>query len=598
MTRLLPVMLALAACGDKQSAGTPAATQSRLAPVAVAPAAPPAATVSVSGSVIDRDTRMAVKDVEVVLRGAHGDITTRSATDGTFKITVARGAYRAFVRDNRVMSTGMQGRIRLRTLPRAELAGAADDKLMPLLEIDGETTGVELTVTVGAVVNGWITDPEGKPEKDVVVTAVPVERPVPRGTTPNVSAPIVRRTAPRPVLGTDTAISDADGHFILRVPEGSYELVANSAKYAGIAGLSEVALAAGAHLDTNLTLARGCIIAGKVVTADGSPPHDGAIETQLDGLDSFGPTGRVDADGTFKWTITENATVRMRAWPWQQPASETRAFDCNNNQRHTGVQLKLPNAEPDIAGTISDAHGNPVPLAYVDIAPIDPGERGQQERGDAAGRWSVFDMRAGRYQITASAAGRGIAVETITAPRSDVALRLSGIGRIAGTTTELVDGSFELTFHHCGASEPVEVDDDARIVVVRGGRFTVDRVPACTLTMTARWRDTLLTQAVVVEPDRTAYMELALGVPREKVVSGTVRDDAGKPVANARITALVDNREATTVRSDAKGHFELKTLAGAQLVAGNGIRVGRASVGRANIATERVDISLDTKTEE
>jgi hypothetical protein len=263
--------------------------------------------------------------------------------------------------------------------------------------------------------------------------------------------------------------------------------------------------------------------------------------------------------------------------------------------RHTNVQLKLPNAEPDITGTLSDAHGNPVPLAYVDIAPIDPGERGQQERADATGHWEVFDMRAGRYQITASAAGRGIAVETVTAPRRDVALRLSGIGRIAGTTSELVDGSFELTFHHCGASEPVEVDDDPRIVVVRGGQFTVERVPACTLTMTARWRDKLITQAVVVDPERTAYIELALGTPRDKQITGTVRDDTGKPVANARITALVDNREATTVRSDGDGRFQLTTTAGAQLVAGNGKLVGRATVGRANIATEQIDIALDMR---
>ncbi len=596
MMRLLPVLLALAACGDKQA---PPATKSRLpeAEATVVPATPPSATVAVRGSVLDRDTREPVKDVEVVLRGASGDVTTRSGADGTFKISVARGAYRAFVRDLRVMSTGMQGRVRLRTLPRTEHAGAADEKLMPLLEVDGDTTGVELTVTVGALVNGWITDPAGKPEKDVVVTAVSVERPSSRGTTPTVRPAVVRRTAPRPVLGTDTAISDADGHFILRVPAGSYELVASSAKYAGIAGLSEIVLTAGAHLDTNLTLASGCIITGKVVTASGTPPHDGAIETQL-GLELFGPTGRVNADGTFKWTTTELGTVLIRAWPWQQPASETRSFECTHGKRHTNVELKLPNAEPDIAGTISDAYGNPVPLAYVDIAPLDPGERGQQERADASGHWEVFDMRAGRYQITASAAGRGIAVETITAPRRDVALHLSGTGRIAGTTTDLVDGSFELTFHHCGAADPIEVDDDARIVVVRGGRFTVERVPACTLTMTARWRDKLLTHAVVVEPDRTASMELALGAPRDKKVRGTVRDNAGKPVANARVTALVDHREATTVRSDHDGHFELTIPGGAQLVAGNGTLVGRATVGRANIATEQVDIALDTKAED
>jgi hypothetical protein len=586
------------ACGDERTA-KPSATTSRLpAPDPRSPSTPGAA-LPVSGSVIDRDTREPVPDVEVVLRGEHGDVTTKTAADGTFKLSVVRGPYRAFVRDARVMSTGMQGRIRLRALPRAELAGVADEKLMPLLEVDGETLGVELTVTVGAIINGFVTDPDGKAARDVVITAVPLEPlPFARGSTAPITAPIVRRIAPRPVLGTDTAISDEDGRFILRVPAGKYDLVANHPTYAGVGGLAELELAAGARVDTTLTLVKGCVISGKVVTADGSPPHDGALETSVIASARFGPTGRVESDGTFRWTTTESGFVTIRAWPWRQAASEPRLFECRDGKRYTDVVLAIPNAVPDIAGTISDARGNPVPLAYIDIAPLDFGENGQQERADASGRWDVFDMRAGRYHITASAAGRGVVAETIVAPRRDISLRLSGTGRIAGTTTELVDGSFELTFHHCGAAaDPIEVDDDARIVVVRGGRFTIDRVPACSLTMTARWRDKLLTHGIVVEPDATAYVELALGTPRDKLVRGTVRDDTGKPVSNARITALVENREVATVRSDGDGRYEMTVQAGATVVAGNGKRVGRATVGRANVSTEQVDIALDESAE-
>lgn len=598
--RALSLLVALAAaCGDSRTSA-PVTQQSRLGTQPdprMTPSPAPATALPVSGAVIDRDTREPVPDVEVVLRGEHGDITTRTAADGTFKVAVARGPYRAFVRDARVMSTGMQGRIRLRSLPRAELAGVADDKLMPLLEVDGETTGVELTVTVGALINGIVTDPDGKPAANVVINAVPIEIPMARGTTPTIVAPIVRRIAPRPVLGTDTAISDDDGRFVLRVPAGKYDLVANHPTYAGVGGLAELELAAGARVDTTLTLVTGCVISGKVVTADGSPPHDGAIETHVVGSGGFGPTGRVNSDGTFRWTTTEAGFVTIRAWPWRQAASEPRLFDCSDGKRYTDVELKLPNAVPDIAGTISDARGNPVPLAYIDIAPIDP-SNGQQERADAFGRWDVFDMRAGRYQITAAAAGRGIVAETITAPRRDVSLRLSGTGRIAGTTGDLVDGSFELTFHHCGgASDPIELDDDARIVVVRGGRFTIERAPACALTVTARWRDKLITNAVVVEPDATAYLELALGSPREKKIHGTVRDDTGKPIANARVTALVDNREAATMRTDSDGHYEMTTLGGAQVVAGNGKRSGHASVGKANVPTEQVDVILDRAAE-
>jgi phosphatidate phosphatase APP1 len=87
-------------------------------------------------------------------------------------------------------------------------------------------------------------------------------------------------------------------------------------------------------------------------------------------------------------------------------------------------------------------------------------------------------------------------------------------------------------------------------------------------------------------------MELAIGEPRVKQVSGTVRDDFGKPVADARITVIIDAREALTVRSDSDGHYSLSTAAGAQIVASNGKKVGRALVGRANIDSEQVDLQL------
>jgi hypothetical protein len=176
-----------------------------------------------------------------------------------------------------------------------------------------------------------------------------------------------------------------------------------------------------------------------------------------------------------------------------------------------------------------------------------------------------------------------------------VRLRLGGTGRIAGTTTDLVDGSVEMTFQQCGANgEQVELTDPPRLVVVRGGRFVVDGVPACTLRMTARWRDKVIPETIVVEPDRTAYLELPLGAPRDKRVHGTVVDDAGEPAANARVTAVIDGRELVTVRTDTHGAFELKTQGGAELMAGNGKRVGQAQVGRANVPDEQVDIRLDT----
>lgn len=589
LRRLFPAALAfVAGCGDTRD-GTPSNGGRRLVATTPAPASP---TVSVQGIVVDRDTREPVVDVEVVLRGEHGDVSTRSRADGTFSVSVPRGDYRAFVRDARVMSTGLQGRVRVKSVPRAELAGVADEQLMSVVTLDTDATGIELPVVAAAIISGTVLDPARRPVENVVIHAAARES-TSTGTQPQVGPPIARRAAPRPVLGTDTVISDENGHFVLRVPPGRYELVADHPRFGGIAGLAEIELDAGVHHDTRLTLARGCIISGKVVGSDGKPAHDGAIEVRESF--AFGPSGRISPDGTFRWTAPDDGDVIfMRAWPWQSAPSPIQMIPCNDGGRHTDIVFRAGNAKPDLKGTLSDAHGNPVPLAYLDIQPLDGGPDGQQERADAGGTWEVYELPAGRYEITAHAPGRGIVSTIVVAPREDVALQLGGTGTLAGTTTELVDGSFELTFHHCGApSNAIELSEQPRIVLVRGGRFSVPDAPACALTFSARWRGRVVTEQVVVETDRTAFVELDVGKPREKLVRGTVRDAEGKAVGGVRITAVVDNQEATSIRAEADGSYELKTQSGAELVAGDGRHAGRASVGRANVAAERVDIVID-----
>ena len=46
--------------------------------------------------------------------------------------------------------------------------------------------------------------------------------------------------------------------------------------------------------------------------------------------------------------------------------------------------------------------------------------------------------------------------------------------------------------------------------------FTIERAPACMLTMAVRWRDKLYDTTVVVDPDRTAYIDLDIGTARDK----------------------------------------------------------------------------------
>jgi hypothetical protein len=445
---------------------------------------------------------------------------------------------------------------------------------MPLVVASADTDHVDLGVRYGGEVAGRVVDRAGRAVPHAIVRA--------------------RGGDVRPALGTDVAESDGDGAFVLRLPDGRYQLDASHAKFAGVdTDTSPVIVDGTSHQDVTVVLAGGCIISGRVVRADGSPAGDGAIEKQWGDSDAeFGPAGRVEADGTFRWTSVDDVDVALRAWPWKSAPSQARRFACHDGVRVSDVVFTIPDHHADIAGAIIDAAGQPVQLAYLDIRPLDPGHPGQQERSDADGRWQVFDMPPGRYQITVSVPGRGIANETITAPRDDVRLQLGGTGRIEGTTTDLVDGSFEVTFEACDGVD-LTLAHEPRIVTVTGGRFAIDDAPACDLAFAARWRHQSIGGHADVSAGGLAVVELALGPPHPKHVHGTVRDHDGRVVANVRVAASTDGGLSVSAQTDDAGRYEIDSVSGARVIANDGHQVGYGAVGHANVPDEEVDIVVD-----
>lgn len=572
--------LAIAAacgCGDKRQAPAPATAAAQ--PLAKLAPAAAATSVTIAGTVIGQSTGTPVASVEVVLRGENGETTTRANGSGAFTVKVGPGTYRAFVRDDHVLSTGLADRVRLdNNVIRKELVGLPDEGLMPALDAHADLADLELTVAVAAELTGTVRDPDDHEVRGAIVRVRPIDR----------------SGGARPVLGTDTALTDEHGQFTLHVPSGSYVLDASHPDFAGVRGASEIAVDAGDRSTMDVSLVRGCIVSGKVVNADGSPANDGAIEKLgAPGGPDFGPAGRIEG-GAFRWVTTDDEDVTLRAWPWHSPPSTPRTFACHDGKRFTDVVYRLPDQGPDISGTVVDDNERPVPLAYLDITPLDLGHPSQQERADASGSWHVYAMPPGRYKVTGSAPGAGIVDQVVVAPRQDQQLRLGGTGRVIGTTTELVTGSVEVSFVRCGAkSSPLQIEHEPRIVPVVAGRFVVEHAPACALALAVRWRDRLSEVTTVVEPGHTAYIDVDVGAPREKTVSGVITDLAGNPVEGARVTAVIHDKEAATTRSDGHGRYTLKTHSGAQLVAGKGEHVGRATVGRANVPSELVDLVLD-----
>ena len=535
--------------------------------------------VTIAGTIVDVRTGAPVPGVEVVFRNDTGEETVMAGSDGRYKITVARGRYRAFVRDESVLSVGRPEVSRLPTLPSAEVAGVPDEGLMPIVIASRDADSVDLTVVRGGSIKGQVIDLRGKPIAGAVVRA--------------------RGGSVRPALGTDVSETDATGRFELHLAAGGYVLEATHERYAGVSGTQEqILLAAGGKQTSTLTLTAGCVIAGRVLDARGKPTGDGAIEKRWGESDlEFGPAGRVESDGTFRWVTTEELDVTLRAWPWKSPPSQSRTFSCRDGARFTSVVFQLTDHTADIEGTLVDEHDVPVPFAFVDLAPQDPGGIGQQERTDAEGHWQVFNMPAGSYRVSASAPGHGVTTSTIVAPVHDVALQLGGVGRIEGTTTLLANGTFELSDVVCadsmrGRAGGIRLTQQHRLVQVTGGHFTIEDVPACTIWAQASWRDQHERIDVEVPVGAAGTIELDLGPPHTKTIHGTVRDAAGRPVPNALVTAAYKTDRNTLVRTDDVGRYTLQTMSGASISVDTEAGAGMATVGMANVDDEEVDVTL------
>jgi hypothetical protein len=209
----------------------------------------------------------------------------------------------------------------------------------------------------------------------------------------------------------------------------------------------------------------------------------------------------------------------------------------------------------------------------------------------------VYDVPPGPYQITASAPSRGIAVTTVTAPQqADVALALSGTGRIAGTVTDLGTGTFEAGFEACNDAHDsngraMTVAHEPRLVHVVGGRFEIEDAPACDLVLVARWRSQVVRTRVAVVAGKTVHADLDLGPLHKKQVTGVVFDRAGSPVAHVRVTATAQGRTTATTTDDG-GNYSLDTVGGAKLVAGDGDHAGTALASHANVAVEQIDLRV------
>ncbi len=552
-----------------------------LGPIAVAPPGP--GLVRVSGTVVDANAGTPVPDVEVVFADGTSEASATTDLAGRYLIDVPVGQYRPFVRADGILSVGRVMFDRLPTRPRPDQIAASRLEIAPALVVSRDLGGVDLEVVRSGVVRGRVVDPTGKPVAGAMVRASGEDR----------------RTL-RPVLGTDSAETALDGSFQLELAAASYVLEAFHDDYGASQVTGAIEVEAGARADVDITMIAGCVITGRVVRRGGEPAGDGAIERawSTDAADSFFPAGDFDDEGNFRWTTAEVGEVVLRAWPWKATHSEPRRFTCTDGARFANVVFEIPRVEADLGGRIVTATGAPAAYAYLDITGVSAGTMNQQERADGEGRWEVFSLPPGQYQVTAYVEGQGATTTVVTAPGRDHTLRLAGTGTLTGQVKGVTDGSFRLATLMCHQDGHQVVTLAQHLVIVRGGSYRLDGLPACDLTVEASTPSRRRRATVSIASGAIATLDLDLQAPETKTIQGTVRNPDGTPAPGAQATVLrpVDGNDVDLIEeavADGSGRFTVTARGGDVVILNGATGAGQIQVADDDPATRIVEVTLE-----
>ncbi|WP_164018746.1 carboxypeptidase regulatory-like domain-containing protein [Pyxidicoccus trucidator] len=218
-------------------------------------------------------------------------------------------------------------------------------------------------------------------------------------------------------------------------------------------------------------------------------------------------------------------------------------------QGETTLELEMERATL-ISGQVMDEYGRPAPRVSVLVQPT-----GETVLADADGRFVAQVPTAGLYELHAHHSEWGGGQVKVTAPASGVQLALEPRAALEVTVSSAgrrVEGAdVVLWVEQEGIFRSDRASGSDGVVPMRG-------MPAGTYWMMASHPDYLPSdrKQVTLEDGQTLKLEAELkpGAP----LTGEVVDGQGAPVAGA--TLVVVPRGAEPVQSDARGHFEFRSL--------------------------------------
>ncbi len=489
-----------------------------------------------------------------------------------------------FIRDGSRAFTAPDGRFVIRNLApgegynvQANREGFAEGRETGVeITASERKSGVRITLPSGYELAGRVADQRGRGIAGATIVATK--------TLPEARA--MRRAFFFSAEIEDGPTSSADGSFSLRLAEGSYDI---EFRREGFAPRQLPSVRVERNNDPlSVVLVEGVAVAGRVVTAGGSPVADAGVTLHSTELGVLGTT-MTSVDGSFAFddlaagAATLSVTKTDDFIQFSQPV---KAPDSN-------VLVELP-AGGGVAGRVVDKSSKQpltsfsAGLSGVRGGGMRTGPPMMKEFRSDDGSFVLENVPVGQHQIQVFAPGyvtarmSGVNVEEGSSVRDLEVLMEPGV-RVTGKVTGPDGAGLESVFIQSedpgdrmpmGPSRPMTTDAD--------GEYAIEGLPAGERTLRFNKQGYVPEQKAVKISGKEARVDVRLS--RGLEVKGTVVDASGRPVSEATVMAQAPGSGARA-STDSNGAFTIE-----------GLTAGRYSItatkkGMANEVLRDVDIA-------
>lgn len=328
-------------------------------------------------------------------------------------------------------------------------------------------------------------------------------------------------------------------------------------------------------LERTVTLRRGALLSGTVVTPDGTPLADAMIEVwRADDRSLF-----IESDTEGNWNVPAvqagSYEVRAGADGYARGPAISGTHDGRTEQSGVVVRVALG---ARLSGRIHDATGNPVAgvRVYTEMQPGD--DHGTTTDDD--GRFEIVGLGAGRHLVQV---GRGRWRSSVVMPGdgghqeldielpdTDAATSSAAAGcsaRVAAEAVSTATATLKGRVLRDGAPVPqfaivrkglaaYRWITDPAVICALDGRFTLIglREASCSVHVLALGSAWASTDTMELQPG--AIHDLGdIALQPGLRIAGTVRNEAGQPIEGARV-AIGSRLYDDTLRNAVEGNFE------------------------------------------